>query len=716
MESLLNSLKAIKLWQAGVLVAVLLGAGAGVYAAYELAIDSGGTDLGEDQRLIPVQRDNLTNEVSVNGSIRFPNRETLSFDVQGTVEDVLVQAGDRVEEGQELARLDQATVASLALSEAQTKLALQQAEDALAEAREPYSALDLARAEADVANARLAHQKARDALADLLAFTAQDVTRAEAKVANAGLAVEDAQNALDEAGSGPGSEDLAGARSMIDSATTSLENAGRDLSLTESEWTAKLDAARDDIDSTVDVYRDIFEKWLGIERKAVDGDTPPDELLTSMGVDLDSLFADGSTLLDSRSGFPDIPTDDPGTPWNEFVVFALSYLDPEPVYASCEDDEAAAGSSCIRNELDDAWSGIQSEVDVLDTLETQAAKAVSTAEAGVTRAGETLADAEQALADLMAGPDPLEVQSKETKLSLARTDLQDAEEELAELTGVPDALEVEAKEGEIAVALATLDEAETALSDMKNSEDSLEVSLGEAQLVRARLDAQEAADHLASATITAPIAGIVSVVDVEAGQDIDPRVVVFEIVDPTVVEVDGIVDEIDVLFVRLGAQAGVTMDALPGAVLEGAVSAIDSVAQNQQGVVSFPISIRVQLPTGVDLVEGLSATASIVLREDTNVLLVPEQAIFGTFDQPLVSVMNGGALEDRPVTLGNSDGFWTVVVAGLQDGDQVAIQITEASDDPFAQIRQRVQAGGFGGGGTFGGGGGRGGFGGGGGR
>ena len=83
-----NSLEATKLWQAGVLVAVFLGAG--VYAAYELAIDSGGTDLGEDQRLIPVQRDNLTNEVSVNGGIRFPNCETLSFDVQGTVEDVLV--------------------------------------------------------------------------------------------------------------------------------------------------------------------------------------------------------------------------------------------------------------------------------------------------------------------------------------------------------------------------------------------------------------------------------------------------------------------------------------------------------------------------------------------------------------------------------------------------------------------------------------------------
>lgn len=83
--------------------AVLFETEPGVYAAYEPAIESGRTDMGEDQRLIPAQRDNLTNEVSVNGSIRFPNHETLSFDIQDTAEDVLVQEGDRGEESQELA-------------------------------------------------------------------------------------------------------------------------------------------------------------------------------------------------------------------------------------------------------------------------------------------------------------------------------------------------------------------------------------------------------------------------------------------------------------------------------------------------------------------------------------------------------------------------------------------------------------------------------------
>ena len=69
---------------------------------------------------------------------------------------------------------------------------------------------------------------------------------------------------------------------------------------------------------------------------------------------------------------------------------------------------------------------------------------------------------------------------------------------------------------------------------------------------------------------------------------------------------------------------------------------------------SYPIRIQVQLPEGVRPVEGLSATADIVLREDTDVLLVPLEALYGTFEQPLVRVVHGGGVEERPVVVGNT--------------------------------------------------------------
>ena len=132
--------------------------------------------------------------------------------------------------------------------------------------------------------------------------------------------------------------------------------------------------------------------------------------------------------------------DDPSTPWNEFVVYAWTYLDPEVVYVSCDEAEVAAGSSCIKNELDDAWSDLETASQNLDTIDTEAATAFSNAEAAITRAEEDLVDAEQGMADLLVDPDPLDIQSNETQLSVALSELQDAEEELSELLDGPDSL------------------------------------------------------------------------------------------------------------------------------------------------------------------------------------------------------------------------------------------------------------------------------------
>ena len=84
--------------------------------------------------------------------------------------------------------------------------------------------------------------------------------------------------------------------------------------------------------------------------------------------------------------------------------------------------------------------------------------------------------------------------------------------------------------------------------------------------------------------------------------------------------------------IREGAQAAVSMDSLPGQTLDGVITEISPAAQNQQGVVTYPIRIQIQVPDGVQLREGLSATAGVILREQRDVLLVPQQAVYGSFD------------------------------------------------------------------------------------
>ena len=95
---------------------------------------SGSQELEENQRLIPVRFGNLQNEVAINGSITFSNKETMSFGASGIVSGILVEEGQQVAAGEPLIRLDTETVFELQEAVAGAKLDLQTAQQALADA------------------------------------------------------------------------------------------------------------------------------------------------------------------------------------------------------------------------------------------------------------------------------------------------------------------------------------------------------------------------------------------------------------------------------------------------------------------------------------------------------------------------------------------------------------------------------------------------------
>ena len=104
--------KTLKLWQVGVLVAVMFGVGGATYGVYAGTIGDDRVALADNQQIIPVRYGDLVNQVFTNGNLTYPNREALTFGSAGVVQDVLVQVGQQVAQGQMLANLDAAAVAT----------------------------------------------------------------------------------------------------------------------------------------------------------------------------------------------------------------------------------------------------------------------------------------------------------------------------------------------------------------------------------------------------------------------------------------------------------------------------------------------------------------------------------------------------------------------------------------------------------------------------
>ena len=284
------------------------------------------------------------------------------------------------------------------------------------------------------------------------------------------------------------------------------------------------------------------------------------------------------------------------------------------------------------------------------------------------------------LAAVQGGADHRDLVLRESSLASVRVTLALARQELTALEAGVDPLDMALKQAEVASAKADLAEAQADLAELLAGPLSQEVLLAQAKLDSAEHDLAEAIGLEEDAEILSPINGFVGSVNVEEGDPANVNTVIVEVVDPRVVEVDGVVDEIDVLSIPVGTATDISLDALPGQRLRGTVVRIAPAALNQQGVVSYPIRVEVEAPDGVVLKEGLTTVANILLQEERNVLLIPQQSLYGTFDSPLVRLVNGeGTIEETAVELGNSDDFWIEVRAGLKEGDRLAMESADVA-------------------------------------
>ena len=685
-NAFLRAVRTLRLWQVTVLVIVFLGSAGATYAAYYQSTNGTQAELSEDEQVLPVRMGDLVNQVSTSGVLTFPLRESLSFGTGGTAAELLVEENQRVTTGQELARLDPVTMADLEETIARTRLELSTAKESLEDLKEEVTAVELAQANERVADAEFQLQQAIETLEEARQpYTEQDVKLQEERVATARYDLQEAETAL--TGLTPDLDrawvDAVQAKHM---AEKELEDAQKALDVLDRDFALEsAQAATDllDVQKALDDARDALLNYetnggvrlsqLRIDKAAAQEDLEKSEQ------DLQELIqaqADGGYGLDYHIKRV------------EYIV-GLKHQFLENLRVDViEVEQLEARVELAEEELEQTRTHIaelDQGPDPLERLNLQARAEVAAAD---------LADADELLADIRAGLDPLEVQLREVQIESARATLAQAETDLAEMLEDPDPLELALLESRVTLARANLDDARLDLQDLAEPVDPLEVALKEAEIMSIQFDLQETRRRLEETTIRSPMDGLISQVTVEEGDPVNPEQVIFEVVSLSVMEVEGIVDEVDVLSVQVGVRAEVTLDALPGETLEGRVTEIAPSAQNQQGVVSYPIHIQVEPPPGVGPLEGLSAVANIILREERDVLLVPEQSLYGSFDAPVVRVMTSLGVEERPVTLGQSDGFWVSVRDGLSEGEKIVIKNAEISTGGFSFRQFRATTGG----------------------
>ena len=189
-------------------------------------------------------------------------------------------------------------------------------------------------------------------------------------------------------------------------------------------------------------------------------------------------------------------------------------------------------------------------------------------------------------------------------------------------------------------AVASVDSANARVLQVKAQLDQ-----SRAQLNQSKAVLTHSRDVLNKTTYVSPINGIVSYLPVRLGEYVVPGIqnsngsFLMTLSDMSTVTSEVKVDETDIVNVRIGQDADVTIDAVPGKTFHGKVTEIGSQAvlrssglattqstTSTQEAKDFKVVVTLDSPPE-NLRPGLSSTAKIKTAEKKNVLAIPIQAL-----------------------------------------------------------------------------------------
>src|SRR5271154_2152845 len=189
-------------------------------------------------------------------------------------------------------------------------------------------------------------------------------------------------------------------------------------------------------------------------------------------------------------------------------------------------------------------------------------------------------------------------------------------------------------------AVAAVDSARARVQSLKAQLDQTrsQVNQNRAVLVRTQ-------DVLSKTAYVSPINGIVSYLPVRVGEYVVPGIqnstgsFLITVSDMSVVTFEVKVEETDIVNVKIGQDADVTIDAVPGKIFKGKVTEIGSQAvlrssgltstqstTSTQEAKDFKVVVTLENPPE-NLRPGLSTTAKIKTAEKKNVVAIPIQAL-----------------------------------------------------------------------------------------
>ena len=148
------------------------------------------------------------------------------------------------------------------------------------------------------------------------------------------------------------------------------------------------------------------------------------------------------------------------------------------------------------------------------------------------------------------------------------------------------------------------------------------------------------------------------------------------------------IDELDILSVKVGQEAEITLDAIEGETFTGRITRVSQAANEATGQYDAVITID----KDERMLSGMSATAVITVKEVTDAIMIPVAALNENGGRVYVHTtyednVAGGEVE---VETGMSDGVYVEIVSGLEEGQTIYYNQTLSAFEMMMQMQEEM--------------------------
>lgn len=229
---------------------------------------------------------------------------------------------------------------------------------------------------------------------------------------------------------------------------------------------------------------------------------------------------------------------------------------------------------------------------------------------------------------------------------------------------------------DLETAKSRMDSAEAKLQAARNGQD------GNYDSAKAQMDSAKAALDIArkkydDCTVTSPIAGMITKINVETGQTVSPQLTGATVMDDSGEKVEIQVADTDIDQLAEGMPMDVSLQSA-GKTCSGSISEISAVCDAKTGM--YTVKIRLDDKDSLHYT-GLMADVRASVNEPSASVYIPSKCIFSDDNGDYVYVVSGNQAAKMPVTKGRKKNAYMEITQGLTQGNEVILQSSQSLED-----------------------------------